>query len=158
MKWKQKIYDFEDFAEAIGSSCKGNVDLKKMNVKEFFKWKDLSSAPKLNQKATNRPYLSDIVQVVAERGKFTLKYKTSFSGQENTLDFLMKKFMKKSALTGKLETLHEPHGFPNDKKEMLLKVIGPIFPENRKSFWKNLPILNSEETEQWETIFYLSSK
>lgn len=139
MKRKQKHYDFEDFTDAVGSSCKGNVDVK---------WKDLSSSQKLNRKTTSRPYLSDIVQIIAERGKFTLKYK-SFSGEEKTLDFLMRKFMKKGTILKNIENLQATQGFRKQQKETLLKVIETIIiPENRKNFWQILPLRNIEQEEE----------
>ncbi|XP_050299621.1 uncharacterized protein LOC126738363 isoform X1 [Anthonomus grandis grandis] len=61
MKRKQKIYDFSDFLDAVGSSCKGNVDVKAMNFNDFCVWKDVTSQTKLKKDLENRPYLSDMV-------------------------------------------------------------------------------------------------
>ncbi|XP_050309760.1 uncharacterized protein LOC126745797 [Anthonomus grandis grandis] len=98
MKRKQKIYDFSDFLDAVGSSCKGNVDVKAMNFNDFYVWKNMTSQTKLKKYLENRPYLSDMVQVVAEHGQYTLKYKKSFTGEFYVLDFLMNKAMKKKQL------------------------------------------------------------
>ncbi|XP_050293088.1 uncharacterized protein LOC126733740 [Anthonomus grandis grandis] len=147
MKRKQKIYDFDDFADAVGSCCNGKVDVKKMDIQDFFQWKDFLSRQKLNDHTQKRPYLSDIVQITAERGKFTLKYKTSFSGEDKVLDFLQKKIMKKSQLVKNFACLDAPRGFPNNKKENVLKVLDKIIPENRKMFWLSLPSLSEPNEE-----------
>ncbi|KAK4873128.1 hypothetical protein RN001_015157 [Aquatica leii] len=147
MKKKQKIYDFDDFSDAVGSACKGNVEVKKMEHNDFYKWKNLTSQQKLKQSSNNnRPYLSDIVQIMAERGKFTLQYKNHFNEESTkTLDFLMKKAMKKKEILRSVNCLERPHGFPKEKKESILKQLDNLLPENRKLFWKNLPTTTSNE-------------
>ncbi|KAF2886414.1 hypothetical protein ILUMI_19762 [Ignelater luminosus] len=72
MKRKQ-ISDFDDFSEAVGSACHGNQKLK-------------------TDSENGRPYLSNIVQVIAERGHFNLKHRNYFSEEiPKILEFLMKK-------------------------------------------------------------------
>lgn len=101
MKRKAKIYDFDDFVGAVASACKGNVEVKEMKYNDFFKWNNFTSQQKLKKLGHNRPYLADMVQVVAERGKFFLGYRNSFNEPIKPLDFLMPKAMKKKAVTKK---------------------------------------------------------
>lgn len=77
---KQKVYDFNDFVDAVKSSCKGNVDVKEMNFNDFYEWKNFTSQMKLKKNLDNRPYLSDMVQIVADRGQLILRYKKSLMG------------------------------------------------------------------------------
>lgn len=146
MKARQKIYDFDDFADAVGSACKGNVIVKKMNYNDFYNWENFTSLGKLNKTGKDRPYLSDMVQIVAERGKTTLKYRNSFNEPSlQTLDFLQNKAMKKKQLLRPVSSLQRPRGFSQEKKQNLLKQLGDLFPENRKTFWESLPILAEPE-------------
>lgn len=145
MKRKQKIYDFEDFTEAVANSCSGKVNVKKMEHFDFFKWQNFTSQQKLNKCENGRPYLSDIVKVVAERGKFTLQYHNDFDEAPKTLDFLMNKKMKKKEILKPVCCIQNPRGFPKDKKENIIKQLDNLLPETRKLFWKNLPILNDDD-------------
>lgn len=72
LKRQGKTYDFSDFVEAVRSANSGKVEVKPMNYTDFYDWVDCSSLYKINH-TKPRPYLSDIVQVIAEKGKFTLQ-------------------------------------------------------------------------------------
>ncbi|KAK5648661.1 hypothetical protein RI129_003553 [Pyrocoelia pectoralis] len=72
----KKVYDFTDFVTCVQSSNSGKVDVKEMKKEDFFVWPDNSSTYKINH-SKPRPYLKDIIEVVAKRGNFVLFYKTS---------------------------------------------------------------------------------
>lgn len=71
----KKTYDFDDFVSAVKKTNLGKATVKEMKYSDFYKWEDLSSKIKIKN-MENRPYLSNITQVTAERGNFSLKYKT----------------------------------------------------------------------------------
>lgn len=64
-----------------------------METADFFLDFDFSSMYKIN-KTTPRPYLSDRVQIIFERGLLALKYKKSSSGEQVFLEFLKKQYLK----------------------------------------------------------------
>lgn len=72
LKRQGKAYDFNDFVEAIQTANSGKVQVKTMNYSDFYEWVDGSSLYKINN-TKPRPYLSDMAQVIAEKGKFTLQ-------------------------------------------------------------------------------------
>lgn len=113
-----------------------------MSHQDFYKWKDLKSEAKL-KKQEKRIYLCDIVQIKATRGNFFLYYKSSLTDDFNKLDFLCKKAMRKGGiLSQSVPHRTEPRGFPKTKKDAILKNLSGIMPENRLSFWMNLPETN----------------
>ncbi|KAF5283663.1 hypothetical protein FQR65_LT13787 [Abscondita terminalis] len=130
----------------IGSACKGKVDIKPMDHCDFYNWENWTSLQKLKKDPNGRPYLSDMVQVIAERGHYKLMYKTSFSEKTTkSLDFLMNKMMKKKQILKNVACLDKPRGFAKDKQEVILKQLDTLLPENRKRFWQNLPTIQNDE-------------
>lgn len=135
LKKRGKVYDFQDFVDAVKSSRK-KVDVKVMDHTDFYLWKDYTSHTKLI-KDPERLYMADIVQVVASRGKRTISCKTSFKSNNcKELDFLMQKAIKKGMPAP--EHAAQPCGFPKEKRDKILKDLGQVIPENRKLFWKNM--------------------
>lgn len=43
---KNKIYDFDDFCEAVNSAGK-NVNIKKMTIDDFYEWQDYTTQYKI---------------------------------------------------------------------------------------------------------------
>lgn len=141
LKKKNKTYDFLDFVDSVSKSNSGKVDVKSMQINDFFQWKDHHSVAKTNNIKLNnpKPYLSDIVQIRAERGKFTLKYKTRFQSEtEHELNFIKNASMK--TIVTEPIALNMEDGIEEAKKEALLKVVGPLMDKTRLQFWKNLPV------------------
>ncbi|GLV37473.1 hypothetical protein CBL_10561 [Carabus blaptoides fortunei] len=68
LKHQQKTYDFSDFVLAVKNANKRKVEVHEMRFNDFYEWKDSTSLYKVN-KLKPRPYLSDMVNVKAERGK-----------------------------------------------------------------------------------------
>lgn len=85
---QKKTYDFNDFEDALKSANKGKVDVKVMGHISFYDWKDYKPSQKILKQ--NRVLLKDIVCVKAERGKFTLQYKTKLTDNDY-LVFMQKK-------------------------------------------------------------------
>ncbi|XP_030746373.1 uncharacterized protein LOC115891019 [Sitophilus oryzae] len=140
LKRKGKVYDFNDFVEAVQKAQKSRTEVKIMSHHDFYQWKDLKSEAKMKQQK-KRIYLSDIVQIKATRGSFFLHYKSSLNNEFEKLDFLYKKAMTKGGIFSQFVPLRRtaPRGFPKTKKDAIIKNLGNIMPENRKEFWINLP-------------------
>lgn len=139
LKQQKKTYDFDDFVSAVGKANRGHVDILKMELKNFFEWKDWKSDVKLKS-TPERVFLRDIVHIKAVRGNFYLQYKTSYEEVEEykILDFLQNRVLKKGVLPDpKVCTV--PQGFPKDKKIKLLDALKGILPVSRKIFWETLP-------------------
>jgi len=90
-----------------------------------------------NARGQSIPLLRSIVQVRFVRGSSELSYKTDFNGEEQSV-----KFLKKSAEKS-LTVLPPPRlmsrGVSSAKKAKLLEKLVTRMPENRRSFWQNLP-------------------
>lgn len=160
----KKVYDFEDFKKVV-QNASPNVTLCDMAPCDFYKWKDCAvkrSPKKSNKKAATRsskkkqdnppndvqardslPYLRDITQIKATCGKKFLQYKVSFedNSEWKDLHFLNNVTLKQG--------LHlppayvDPIGIPKERKKSIIKQLienkKGIIPENRISFWKELP-------------------
>ena len=107
-----------------------------MNQKDFFQWPDNSSAYKISR-CKPRPYLSDMVEIVATRGEYNLMYRTDFSKDLVAFNFITEKFKKASTKPPNIPRLR---GIKNERKQRILKDIVPLIPPNRQDFWKNLSV------------------
>lgn len=139
LKKQGKTYDFPDFVDAVAQANKGKADVKSMEFQDFFNWKSFVSQQKLKQQP-NRVYLTDIVQITARRGEFSLLFKVSYCKFEpaNCLDFLQIKAAKVNGM--KLpNSLSGPRGFPTEKRDNILQNLSQVMPDNRKDLWRNIP-------------------
>ena len=73
--------------------------------------------------------MNDIVKACFVNGSDKLHYRRSFKTDEISVDFLAAKFSLKSA-AGPTKTT--PRG-------ILKEIVHKLLPENRKSFWENIP-------------------
>ncbi|CAG9818149.1 unnamed protein product [Phaedon cochleariae] len=80
LQQKKKVYDFADFVNCVQTANSGKVTVKLMNLEDFFVWPDNSSSHNIKQ-LIPRPYMKDIVEVIAEKGKNELIYRTSFDAE-----------------------------------------------------------------------------
>lgn len=143
MKHAGNVYDFNDFVKCVQTANSGNVSVKTMSPCDFSNWIDHSSQYKLN-KTTPRPYLSNMVQVVAKRNKFELFYKENFSEELKPLNFLSAKAMKNKI--NKPASKTDYRGIPTQKKDNIMLNLVKIMPLNRQDFWKSIPT-SSEVTD-----------
>lgn len=97
----KKVYGFANFVSCVQLANSGKVEIKEMKLKDFFVWSDYSSAYKINH-SKPRPYLKDIVEVVAGCVKYMLSYKTKFSSDSSTLEL---DFLKLKSAKGGFKTL-----------------------------------------------------
>lgn len=132
---KSKVYDFQDFCQAIEKSNSGKTYVKQMEVSDFFVFKSHVSQQKIKDRTGNRIYLKDIVEVMVNRGKYCLYYKTDFDAEEySQLNCL------KSKKPPKPNVRSQPKGIPFSRKQEIIKKLGPLMPESRITFWRNIPV------------------
>lgn len=138
LKKMGKVYDFSDFVDCVRQANSRKNQVKVMAFSDFSVHTDFSSQHKL-RKIEPRIYLKDIATVQAERGLFTLKYKTSHTDNEyKDLDFLQTKIVKSkefSPATAKTQ----PIGIDEARKAAIIEKLVPLMPHNRRSYWLNLP-------------------
>ncbi|KAG8324927.1 hypothetical protein J6590_079853 [Homalodisca vitripennis] len=91
-----------------------------------------------------RPYLSEMVHVLFQRGSFDMFYRKSFSGEVFQLSFLKAGFTKKREVP-KPNTRTSPRGVNKEKKQDIIKKLVPLMPPNRHGFWVDLAV--SEEPD-----------
>lgn len=137
LQQKKKVYDFADFVNCVKSANSGKVVVKEMKLEDFFAWSDNSSSYKIKQ-LTPRPYMKDIVEVIAERGKNELIYRTSFDTEVyHSMNFLNKKALRRLDLPPRLT---KPRGITSERKLNIEKHLLPLIPQNRRVFWETLPV------------------
>ncbi|XP_030748954.1 uncharacterized protein LOC115885491 [Sitophilus oryzae] len=137
LQQKKKVYDFADFVNCVQAANSGKVAVKEMKLEDFFVWPDNSSSYKIKQ-LIPRPYMKDIVEVIAERGKNELVYRTSFDAEVNyNMNFLNKKAIRRLDLPPRII---KPRGITNERKRNIEKHLLPLIPQNRRVFWETLPV------------------
>lgn len=139
MKKKGRICDFPDFALAVEGAGK-KVNLKIMNIDDFFHFIDYTSVKKrnFNHDKTERVYLTNIVQLEVNRGTKDLKYKTAYSGDFKILNDYLKVQAAKKGIPSPIPCTKN-NGISKEKKNAILKNICPLIPEKYRIFWQNLP-------------------
>lgn len=145
----KKVYDFTEFKHAVQQANSGKVDILEMELRDFYHWKDFSSAHKINRNHSERPYIYDMVQVQAQRGSMSLLYKKDFHGSQLPLNFLTAKVMKSGIPFPKSK--ENPRGITTERRDniisKLLESENSIMPKNRLHFWKEIPITQSTEED-----------
>ncbi|GFR74839.1 THAP domain-containing protein 9 [Elysia marginata] len=127
-----KIFDFDDFQQCVEEA---GCHVHAMVVSDFADWESGASNYHLSR-AEPRPYLSKIVWAEFRRdAPETLFFKESFTDQEASSCSFIKKGYDPTPKFRK-----NPRGIANEKKEKILKKLVPLMPQNRKSFWEELPM------------------
>lgn len=146
---KRKVYNFQDLCQAIEQSNSGKTYVKKMEVSDFFVFKSQVSQQKLKDRFGNRIYLKDIVDFIVNRGKYCLYHKTDVDAEEySELNCL------KSKKAPKPEVRSQPKGIPSARKLDIIKKLGPLMPENRITFWRNIPVSTAEIDDGEENFVF----
>ena len=107
LKRKGKVYDMDDFLDAVNMSNSKKNTVKVMPMTDFFIYQDYSSQHKLKNMSP-RVYLNEIMSVKAERGEFNMKYKKSHMDNDwKELDFLQIKIIKINVFQIRLSEQHQ---------------------------------------------------
>ncbi|KAF6209662.1 hypothetical protein GE061_015411 [Apolygus lucorum] len=115
----------------------GRVVVEEMKQEDFYEWEDNSSTSKINR-TVPRPYMKDMVEVVATRGKLTLSYRTRFTSDEtHVMDFTKKKLTKKN-IVKRPNSIPNLRGISTNRKSQITQNLLELMPENRRPFWVNL--------------------
>lgn len=140
LKRQGKTYDFYDFVDSVAAANNGKVTVKNMQFTDFYKWKDHHSIHKMKNPSNDiKPYLSELVYVLAERGSYSIKYKNKFEGELQELDFLKKG--SKNTISQIPQCNLKPVGIEGNIKLDIVKKLGPLMPDNRLKFWRELPTI-----------------
>lgn len=148
MDKKGKLYDYQDFLEAVKNSLKsGKVEVKSMEINDFINYESHISQKKNKDSNGNRVYIKDIVHLMVKRGSYCLFYKKSF----DEIEFKGLSCLKSKTLPNfTAKTVHK--GVDGERKRNILKILGPLIPQSRLSFWKNLSV-SSTPQEPEESFF-----
>ena len=137
MKRKRDIYDFDDLVDVMKNSNRRN-EVHTLVPQHFRDWPAENAC-----RGRNIPLLRSIVQVRFVRGSTEMLYKTDFKGEEQSVKFLKKAAEKSPAVIPPPRLMSR--GVSSAKKAKLLEKLVTRMPENRRSFWQNLP--QSENSE-----------
>lgn len=147
LKRKNKVYDFKDFIEAVQQANSAQVKVINMTVDDFYKFTDYTSKPKL-QKLSPRVYLKNIVALQFKRGNKYFSYKGEFADNfEDLKDIYLQKYIKGTLSSPVPQTEHR--GISEERKATLIAKLTGHVPDNRLTFWKDLPV-NSQKPEEDE--------
>ncbi|CAH2088927.1 unnamed protein product [Euphydryas editha] len=149
LKKAQKVYDFSDFIDCVQLANSGKVNVKPMEISDFYKYKDHSSQYKL-KKCEKRTYLKDIVCIEVQRNSMKLFAKTTYDDNNMIeIDFLKTKLVKESTIIPEPERNQKARGITQERKTGILRKLSNIIPHNRLLFWENLPV-NEESVDLTE--------
>lgn len=137
MNKMKKVYDFDNFKEAVENANSSNVTAVEMTSNDFYQWPTYHSYAKLN-KTSPRAYIADIVYIRADRGSKVLKYKTDLSSSEElVLDFLQVKYVRNDIPLPAARSGNR--GVLRSRKQNIIDRLGQFIPDINLNFWKNLP-------------------
>lgn len=137
LKKQKKTYDFKDFTEAVQSSNKSHATVKCMDINDIADWKNCSSITKIN-KLNPRPYLREVSEIMFTKGKFSFSYRTFANDLFIEVDVLQEKYKKNNNLM-RPTFRSTPCGIAEEKKESIIKNLGPLMPDTRLPFWQDMP-------------------
>lgn len=140
LKKKKKVYDFDDFADAVATTNNRKTVVKKMAVTDFCKIADDTSTARIQQ-SSPRAYLRDMSEILFKKGSLCLFYKTDFTADYIQLEYLKKTIAKKGFTVHVQKT--EARGITDERKNNIIQRLGPLMPANRMLFWQSLATNNA---------------
>lgn len=140
LKKKKKVYDFDDFADAVATTNNRKTIVKKMAVTDFYKIADDTSTARIQQ-SSPRAYLRDMSEILFKKGSLCLFYKTDFTADYIQLEYLKKTVAKKGFTAHVQKT--EARGITDERKNNIIQRLGPLMPPNRLLFWQSLATNNA---------------
>jgi hypothetical protein len=145
MKKKGKLYDFQDFVDAVSSINNSKVIVQSLSPDNFINIPNLVSDRRI-QKTSPRAYLKNMVQVTFKRNDFDLYYKNNFDDEFTALRFMNDKYLKCPRILT-ITFRSSPKGIDSSRKSAIIDKLGAIIPPHKLTFWKNLPE-TERETEK----------
>ena len=133
MRGKKLIHDFDDFQAAVAKYGKPVP----MEISDFHNYQNGVSSGAF----THKPLLSNVQEVMFERGSTKIHWKTSMGDEAYQEGDFLKKKVAMSCMKGKAVPVKEsPRGVSETKKADLVQKLCPFMPENRRKFWVDLPV------------------
>lgn len=144
LKRKHKVYDFDDFSEAVQQANSSKVNVIKLQLSQCFSFTDITSKYRLHKA---KVYLRDIVCLFFQRGEKSIFYKNQFTDEYQELkDIFNMKYIKGSL--PKPVTRTEYRGICAERKNALVSKLKNHIPDNRMKFWEDLPVCKSVVEEE----------
>ena len=131
IRQKKFLYDFTDYYDCVDEAGKAIL----MLLEDFIDYLN----KKGSCKDTNYPKLCEISIAEFRKDSTKLFWKTSFDGEWQDGEFLQKRFRNDCLHCVHIRTKPGPRGLNAKKKEDILKKLLRLMPENRRSFWQNIP-------------------
>lgn len=147
-----EVYSFPDFVDCVeksGSDIKPQVFV--MEPEDFFECLFQFKQSVLT-KLKDRPKMANIKHVIFTRGSFDIQYSYNYNDEMKTLQILTKKQLKEVSkpsfnLVDQLQRQTEASGIQKSQKDIIIKKLLPLMPEEKRDYWINLP-----ETESGEDV------
>ena len=131
LKKKGYCCDWQDFTSVLENANCGVINKA---VQNFLEWRDGSNRTTISRSGLN---LANMAVVEFRRGSRSVLFKPSHQPSD---EFEEGEFLKK---TFSIETLPasrtQPRGIPSLERADIIKIICPMMPESRRTFWNNLP-------------------
>jgi len=117
---------------------------------KFCDWKNKQRTTKNKDDPLINFKLTNIVQARFLKKSFNLGYKCDFEDDNSEINFLQKSAFRE---VGRRPSSNKTQrGIPTNRKQEIVKKLLHLMPQNRQSFWKELPtsegsldLLNNEE-------------
>lgn len=103
----------------------------------FCDWKNKKRTTKNKDDPFINFKLTNIVQARFVRNSFNLWYKCDFEDDSSEINFLQKSAIREIGRRPASNNIRR--GIPTDKKQEIVKKLVHLMPQNRQSFWKELP-------------------
>lgn len=140
---KDRVITFDDFKEVV-QKAKKNVEIIDMQPHDFFKTELTVTQYTLTQ-IHPRPYIDIIRKIEFKKGRYDIGYSSSVNSKQLTYCMLFTKKQQKLtsgkdfSLERYLHRQKHPRGIDENRKTVLLSVVLPVIPEEKKAFFQNLP-------------------
>lgn len=144
LKKADKVYNFEDFVNCVKTARTSTPIVHDMKHTDFFVPSCVANINIIN-KQRPRPMIGSFQHISAVRGSYELEFSPEIKPtvpQKMALFSIkqIQEFQKPSFNFQKtLKFLSQPVGIEKEKKDMIVKQLGSLMPEDKGLFWKNLP-------------------
>ena len=133
MRLMKNVYDFNDFERVIQS--------KGIAIKMDFSDFQLFESKLSKAKYTYYPLLEKVVVLKFMKGSQNLFWKESMDDKNfQSGKFLQKKFVDVMKVRDPFPHHSSPKGFPQHKKEDVVKKLCPLMSESRRLFWESIAV------------------
>lgn len=138
---KGKVFYFQDLINTIEGSRNGRNKLTVLQLVKFCGWKNKKRTTKKKDDPFINFKMTNIVQAQFVKKSFNLGYKYNFEDDVSEINFLQKSALREVGRRPLSDNTQR--GIPMKKKKEIVKILVPLMPQNRQSFWNELPVSES---------------